>query len=337
VQFKNREGIVDTSNVGVLRVQLLDRRERLQRTIAGSFDTSRLIQLLHEVESALKRIDAGSYGICELCNEPIEQDFLQHDPLVRVCLGHLSDEQRRAMERDLDLANRIQSNLLPSQHMRVNGWEVSYHYEPAGPVSGDYCDIVTPEVNGGDTYFFFGDVSGKGVAASLLMSHLHAIFRSLLAAPLPLKQLIERANRVFSDSTMSTQFATLLCGKLTRHGEMEICNAGHCPPLLVQGGRVARVDSTGLPAGLSYTGEYEVQKFRLSKGDTIFLYTDGLTESRNGSEEQYGPEKLAALLQQHQALPSQALIDACLKDVSTFSKGAPKVDDLTIMAVRRVE
>ena len=328
---------MDTSNVGVLRVQLVDRRERLQRTIAGSHDTARLVHLLQEVESALKRVDAGSYGICELCNEPIEPEYLKHDPLVRVCLGHLSDQQQRAIERDLDLANRIQSNLLPSQNMRVNGWEVSYHYEPAGPVSGDYCDIVTPEVNGGDTYFFFGDVSGKGVAASLLMSHLHAIFRSLLATPLPLKQLIERANRVFSESTMSTQFATLLCGKLTRSGDMEICNAGHCPPFLVRGGRVTCIDSTGLPAGLSYSGEYEVQKFRLSKGDTIFLYTDGLTEARNASEQQYGPEKLSTLLERHQTLSSQALIDACLQDVSTFRNGTPNVDDLTVMMLRRVE
>jgi len=332
-----KEESVDTSSAGILRAQLLDRRDRLQQTIEESHDAARLIQLLQEVESALKRIDAGSYGICELCKEPIGPAYLQLDPLARVCLDHLSDQQQRAIERDLDLAYRIQSNLLPSQHLRINGWEISYHYEPAGPVSGDYCDIVTPEVNGGDTYFFFGDVSGKGVAASLLMSHLHAIFRSLLATQLPLQQLIERANRVFSESTQSTQFATLVCGKLAQNGNLEICNAGHPSPFVIHAGNVTCIESTGLPLGLAYSGEYNIHTARLSKGDTIFLYTDGLTEMRNESEEQYGPERLLDLIKQHQSAPLRTLIEVCLQSVSTFRAGALKVDDLTIMTMRRTE
>ncbi len=332
-----REESVDASSATILRAQLFDRRERLRHTIAQSHDTARLVQLLHEVEAALERIDAGSYGICEVCHDPIEEEHLRIDPLVKLCLSHLSEQQQRAIERDLDLAFRIQSKLLPSTHSRVNGWEISYQYEPAGPVSGDYCDIVTPETNGGDTYLFFGDVSGKGVAASLLMSHLHAIFRSLLAVPIPLKQLIERANRVFSESTMSSQFATLICGRITRSGNLEICNAGHCPPIVAHEGRVSRIESTGLPVGLSYSGEYAIQNLRLSKGDTMFLYTDGLTESRNSAQDEYGQERLLDVIQQHHALTSRALITKCLEEVSAFRAGTPKIDDLTVMALQRVE
>jgi len=174
-----------------LRQRLLNRRQRLQNALGEFKETTQLMRLLKEVDSALERMNGDSYGLCQVCHEAIEEERLIADPLVQNCLGCLTPDQQRALEQDLDLASRIQTQLLPNKNLKLNGWEAYYHYEPAGPVSGDYCDLVTPEAETGDLFFLLGDVSGHGVAASLLMSHLHAAFRSLLAAGLSAGQLVE--------------------------------------------------------------------------------------------------------------------------------------------------
>ncbi len=319
-----------------LREQLLDRRQRLESVIGGSREHAHLMQLLNDVDSALKRMEAGSYGICEYCHEPIERERLAVDPLLRFCLPHLTPDQQRALEEDLDLASHIQRELLPKQNLNHGGWEVYYHYEAAGPVSGDYCDVVTQETDGGGLFFALGDVSGKGIAASMLMAHLRAIFRMLITGGLPVRQQIERANRVFCESTLSTHFATLVCGRARGSGEVEICNAGHCPPLLVRGGEVTGIEATGLPLGMFCNGQYAVSRFQMSKGDTLLFYTDGLSETVSRSDTEYGAARLSRVVADGHALPPQGLVRACVEDLAAFRSGAPKRDDLTVMAIRRV-
>ncbi len=127
------------------------------------------VGLLREVDSALERMAKGSYGLCEECHETIEQDRLLADPLVRYCLDHLTESQRAALQHDLDLASQVQRNLLPQVNLQAGGWDTSYYYAPLGPVSGDYCDLIPSD---GQLFFVLGDVSGKGVAASMLISSL---------------------------------------------------------------------------------------------------------------------------------------------------------------------
>lgn len=213
--------------------------------------------------------------------------------------------------------------------------EFFHHYEPAGPVSGDYCDLIVPPNEPGSVYFLVGDVSGKGVAASILMAHLHAIFRSLVLLNLPVNQLLERANRVFSEGTLSTHYATLVCGKASASGQVEVCNAGHCPPLLLQKGNVRRIGPTGLPVGLFGHTQFDVTRIEVARGDTLFLYTDGLTETRNPSNLEYGEERLIEFVARQRALAPQELVAACLRDSTDFSSSAAKVDDLTMMALQR--
>lgn len=206
-----------------------------------------LTRLLGEVDAALNRMDLGTYGICEVCHDPVEPERLLADPLVRFCLGDLTPRQQRALEEDLELAAQIQNGLLPQPSQRIDGWEVAYHYQPAGAVSGDYCDLIRGQDQ--SLHFVLGDVSGKWVAASMLMAHLHAMFRTLVSVNLPLEQMVERASRVFCESTLPTQYATLVYGRAIPDGEVQICNAGHLPPLLVQQDVVRRIDATGLPIG----------------------------------------------------------------------------------------
>src|SRR3981081_1150434 len=155
----------------LLHDQLEERKRRLQPAIAADPPKAGWAGPLHAVDVDLVRTAKGSYGLCQECPEPVEQDRLLADPLVRYCLDHLTVPERAALQRDLDLASEVQRNLLPQAGLRTSGWETSYHYAPVGPVSGDYCDLIPSD---GQLFFVLGDVSGKGVAASMLMAQLHA-------------------------------------------------------------------------------------------------------------------------------------------------------------------
>jgi len=208
------EGKMATTTGTYLQSQLEDRRKRLETAIASPAANASLAALLGEVDAALERMRDGSFGICEECHEPVEQERLLADPLVRLCLDHLSEPQRRALEQDLELASGVQRALLPPRNFRADGWQIHYCYEPAGMVSGDYCDVIPADGPGEasrDVFLALGDVSGKGVAASLLMTQLHGMFRSLAGSNLSLDQLLGRVNRLFCESTTAGQYATLVC------------------------------------------------------------------------------------------------------------------------------
>jgi sigma-B regulation protein RsbU (phosphoserine phosphatase) len=314
-----------------LRDQLIDRQQRLEAAIVNIGESAQLRNLLHEVDTALERLSNGSYGLCEVCHDPIERDRLISDPLVRFCLDHLTPGEQQALERDLHLAAQIQEKLLPEPDFAVHGWQVALHYEAFGPVSGDYCDLVDGEEN--SLYFMLGDVSGKGVAAAMLMTQLHAMFRTLISLRLSVCQLVERANHLFCESTLPMHYATLVCGKATWSGEVEICNAGHLPILWRRAGDVQSIKATGLPIGVFSNQEFSSTKLPLAPGDSLLLYTDGLSEARNSSGDEYGIERLSDLVSNGQPAGPRALINRCLEDLKRFQARAPKIDDLTMMAI----
>jgi len=322
-----------TLEVSFVQNQLELRRRRLEEAIALAPQNAGLAGLLREVDAALERMAKGTYGLCEECHETVEQGRLLVDPLVRYCLDHLTELQRDALQRDLDLASAVQRNLLPQAGLRAGGWETSYHYAPLGPVSGDYCDLIPSD---GQLFFVVGDVSGKGVAASMLMTQLHALFRSLASTGLPLGQIVARVNRVFCESALAGQYATLVCGQAKPTGEVEIHNAGHWPAIVAGGGGVLRIESTGLPLGMFCEAEFSATRLQLEVGDTLFLYTDGLSEAGNGnSEDEYGVDRVTRLVRQQAARPPAELISACLDDLRAFVANAPRLDDLTLLAIKR--
>ena len=321
-----------TTPVLTFRPQLLERRARLQAA-GDSVPAAYLNDLIAEIDSALRRIDNGSFGLCETCHDPIEADRLECNPLVRFCLDHLSQAERIAHQQDLDLANEIQSRLLPPRDMALDCWDTQYRYQPAGAVGGDYCDVIVP--GGGKPLFFaVGDVAGKGVAASLLMTHMSAIFRSLLSLDLPLGEVVARANRLFCESTAPAHYATLACGRATAEG-VELCNAGHCRPVVLQRGAVERFEPTGLPIGLFAGAEYGVRQIALGAGESLALYSDGITEALDPDGEEYQEDRLIHALRQHFERGADAMADGVLQDVARFRRSHPPVDDITLLIVRR--
>ena len=324
---------MEATALPIFRDQLLDRRHKLLAAAATRGGAEEVTRLLQEVDSALGRLNAGTFGLCATCHEAIEPDRLLADPLTRFCLDHLTPVEQRALQQDLDLAARIQRELLPKPDVPLDGWELAYHYQPAGPVSGDYCDLI--HGNGDQVYFLIGDVAGKGVAAAMLMSHLSAMLRTLISVDLPLSQLMERASRVFCEHTLPMHYATLVCGRASSSGEIEVCNAGHPSPLVIRAGEITRLEATGLPIGMFCSERFSSQTFRLTPGDLLLLCTDGLLEAQNAADEEYGIERLAALAASAPWRP-HAIVDACLRDLTAFRGAAGSHDDLTILAVSRL-
>jgi sigma-B regulation protein RsbU (phosphoserine phosphatase) len=315
--------------------QLEQRREQLLKLDPGQQAASELTRLLGEVDAAIARLRAGSFGLCETCHGGIEADRLLADPLARFCLDHLSQQEQRALERDLELAACIQRGFLPPAELAVGGWQICTHYEPASVVSGDFCDVCRPDPSGDGTYLMFGDVAGKGVAAAMLMSHLHATFRTLVTGAQPVAELVGRANRVFKESTLQPRFATLICARLDDDGSVELCNAGHWPPLILRGGTIERIEPTGLPVGTFLSSSFGSLQLRLDVGDSLVLYTDGLIEARDTTDREYSSERLETLLAGCGRQDAGVVLATVLADLARHLGVAMHTDDLSVVVVHR--
>jgi phosphoserine phosphatase RsbU/P len=230
------------------------------------------------------------------------------------------------------LAATMQSGLLPPRQQRFGEWDIAHHYQPMGPVSGDYCDVIT--CPGGELFLLVGDASGKGVAASLLMTQLHAMFRSLIHCNISLKELMERANRILCEGNSGRSFATLVCARVGTSGLLEVANAGHCTPLIASKFTTKRVESASLPLGMFTEVEYEVESHQMEAGDTLVLYTDGVSETHSGDDD-YGDERMEQMLRRCCDFDARSLVDACITDLAAFRGHARAADDVTFMAVRR--
>lgn len=252
-------------------------------------------------------------------------------------LGCLTREQQDALELDLQLSAQVQRGLLPPRQFERNGWRASYHYEPAGLVSGDYCDII----DAGDAGFFFmlGDVSGKGIAASMLMAHLHATFRGFLSARrgrhTSLGCMLNQVGRIFRESTLPNQYVTLVCVRALPDGKVEISNAGHPPPLIVRDGAAAPHAPAHLPLGIFCQEEFTVSKLELKPGEGLVIYSDGVSEALSPDGGEYGAERLRHVVELHAGLEPHALINACRIDLGSFVAGAEPADDVTLLAISR--
>jgi sigma-B regulation protein RsbU (phosphoserine phosphatase) len=317
-----------------VRDELHERRERLA-SLAVTVRESQLVELLQQVDSALERLDGGTWGRCAACLGSVEQDRLAADPLLTICLECLSPAERKALERDLETAARVQAALLPPRQLAHDGWEVALLWEPLGPVSGDHYDLLAPRREDEPLHLVVGDVAGKGISASLLQSHLHALLRALATPELSLAALLARANRLLCEVTLPASYATLLAARLYTGGRVELASAGHPRPLLADRRGVRPVEGAGLPLGLFCEAEYTTRDLHLDAGDTLLLYTDGWTEAAT-DEGEYGIGRAAAVLRRVKDLPLAELLAACRAGMEEFLHGAPRNDDLTLLALRRV-
>ena len=324
---------MESANLQNTREQLESRRERLEHVLQ-EHPTEQLSQLLTQVDEALERIDHGSYGVCAVCQGSLEADRLMHDPLVTVCLECLSPEQQRALEYDLQLAARIQNGLLPPPDVSIPGWQLAYHYQPAGVIGGDYCDVISD--GRGGAYFLIADVAGKGVAAAMLTANLRAVFRALVPLGMDVEPLMAHANRLFCEGKLPMQYATLVFGYSSPAGNLKLVNAGHLPAFLVRGNAVSLMESGGLPLGLFCDQQFTGESTELLPGDMLVLFTDGVSEAQDARGEEYGVAKLRTLIEEGKFTCPEQVIEACRDCLRDFRSGTPRSDDETLLALQFV-
>lgn len=324
-----------TSQIDDVRERLLDRKNYLMNLAQKFISTAEILRLIEEIEGALERIRNGSYGLCEVCGDPIEKDRLEADPLLRVCLDDYNIEQQRNLENDLTLAVKVQRNLLPTGDLSLAGWDIDYHYEPASIVSGDYCDLILPDEKADHQYIIVGDVTGKGVAASMLMTHLHAMFHTLVPFNLKINDLMERINRVLCESTFSDLFATLVLARAHEDGMVEISNAGHCLPLFISESGPIELGSNGIPLGVLCGANYTSNKIKMHSGDVLILYSDGLTEAMKG-DECFELTKVLNYQQEFRNMSPREIIETIINELNIFLDGNTKGDDLTLMVLKKL-
>jgi sigma-B regulation protein RsbU (phosphoserine phosphatase) len=253
--------------------------------------------------------------------------------------------ERRRLQEELALARRIQVALLPDRLPTLAGWELYGLNDPSRGVSGDYYQVV--ERSGGrECVLLIADVSGKGMAASLLTVSLQALSEGPIEDGLPPDEISTRLSRLLFKRTPPEKYATAFLGVLTpATGVLRYTNAGHNPPLVVRGGRtpseiteiteITELAATGPPLGLLANASYRAGEVTLGPGDLLALYTDGIVEAADPDGEEYGLERLKAVCLRHRSAPCATLADALDRDLLSFVRGTPFPDDRTVVLARR--
>ena len=237
------------------------------------------------------------------------------------------------MAAELELARQVQTSLLPKSSCCLGTWMFAFSYEPAAAVGGDYVDLISLE--SGDFYFALGDVSGKGIAASMLMSHLHATLRALVSAGMRLEEIVRQTSLHFCQSSIPAQFATLVLGRADQAGNVRLVNAGHTPVLLRHGRDVEIVEATSVPLGLFCQTDFKVVELHVQRRGSLLVYSDGITESRDAAGNEYGVDRLIADMQAEDHLFPQAIVEEISSKVAQFTSHSPLADDRSILVLAR--
>jgi serine phosphatase RsbU (regulator of sigma subunit) len=251
---------------------------------------------------------------------------------------HEAALQDQALRRELDVAHEVQRGFLPSAAPRIPEYEFFEFYEPANQLGGDYYDYI--ELPGGRLAVVVADVSGKGVSASLLMAKLSAETRFCLASEPEPAQAMARLNRLFCESAWDDRFVTMALALLDpRRHEVLILNAGHLPPLWRRGpGRVEPVagPESGLPLGVEQAVDYVPHLLRLAPGESLIMYTDGITEAMNQRDDLYGSARLLRM-SAAEADGVARLGRRILDDVRVFVGARPQSDDMCLACFGRAK
>lgn len=258
-------------------------------------------------------------------------------------IGELRDTtaQKASMERDIHIASGIQMGMLPTNFPTYpdrDDVQIYASLVPAKEVGGDLFDFFFRDEK---LYFCIGDVSGKGVPASLYMAVTRSIFRTVSATETMPDRIVSTINKTMAEMNDTNMFVTLFVGVLDlRMGHLYYCNAGHDAPLLIGAGVGFLTCNANIPVGFHPSWQYTLQETQIFTGTTIFLFTDGLTEAMNATKEQFRMESVNDVAvkahAEHQQEPHQ-LIDLMTEAVGQFVGGAEQSDDLTMMAIQYIK
>lgn len=337
--MKNK--FVDEIEIGlqVTRTHLLQWVETTpvekQQTCLGSEDGTCIEEHLHVIDESLEKIKEGTLGICRICHEAVETQLLQMDYTSAVCLGHFSDAELRQLENELELSQIVQRGLLPREVPVIQGMNIAAFSRPAQIVGGDYFDFV--DFKDGTHGFVMADVSGHGVSAGMFMSSLQAAFNTLIPdADSPLS-VLERINRLYIHNINFTTFVTTFLGKYDPQTRiLSYANAGHNSAYLYREttNEELWLRPTGPAIGLMERFSIYKEDVPLKPGDTLLLYTDGITEASNQQGMLWGEDKLADIVRQNADLSAEQLIQRILSALKIHTDGVPLADDVTLVLAK---
>ena len=252
-------------------------------------------------------------------------------------LRTIADEvaQRERLNAEVEIAREVQERLFPQKLPIIAGLDFAGHCRPALGVGGDYYDFLA--LPKGKLGVAIGDVSGKGIAAALMMASLQASLRSeATRSPEDLAAAVGNINRLVYEASSSNRYATFFYGQYDpAQGRFDYVNAGHNPPMLLHtGDGVTRLEPGGTVVGLLENVHYEQGSVLLRPGDVLVAYTDGISEAMNLADEEWGEDRLLDAIRGRRDASAQGLLD-CLFDAATrFAGDAPQHDDMTLVVLR---
>jgi sigma-B regulation protein RsbU (phosphoserine phosphatase) len=256
----------------------------------------------------------------------IENDYLQKQSL-----------EMETVKREMAIAATIQQRILPESLPEIPGYDLAGKNIPTIEVCGDYYDVV--QVDDHKYALIMADVSGKGVPAALLVSSLQASLRVYLENNPDLSELNERLNKLIYQSTTSEKYLTMsICYLDSETGEIESVNAGHNPPLILHKDQsLTKIVTGGIPIGMADLGlAYDKKKYKVEQGESLLMFTDGITEAMDVEEEMYEDENLENFLLMNRTKPANEFIEELIGDVENFVGKAPQSDDITALYLKRL-
>jgi len=256
---------------------------------------------------------------------------------IRIEHARLSEveEIERRMKRELDQAAEIQRSFLPRSAPQVTGADLAGYNAACRTVGGDYFDFFT--YPNGRVAMVLGDVSGKGMPASLMMMGLQARVQVLADEPSDLAAVMNRLNKITCQNCPSNRFITFFfCVLDPVTGDLAYCSAGHNPPVVVRtNGTVEYLDGGGPPLGILSMANYSEYPGKLEPGDLLAIYSDGVTEATNAKDEEFGDERFAETLKANRQKSAADIVAAVNQNLTEFAAGSPQADDITLMVARR--
>jgi serine phosphatase RsbU (regulator of sigma subunit) len=257
---------------------------------------------------------------------------------MRIRNTRLAEEalERERLERDVALAREIQVGLLPEALPEIDGWQLYAHNIPSRGVSGDFYKIE--HIDDGSCSVMVADVSGKGIAASLLTASLEALSAGPIHDGVEPDAIFARVSHLLYERTPPEKYATgFIASFRPENGLFRFCNAGHNPGIVLRtSGEIEWLESNGMPLGILATGSYAAGEITLGAGDTVVLYTDGLTEAESPDGEEYGEERLGELCAKHRTAALDELARIIGDDQDGFVRGVPYADDRTVVIARKL-
>jgi sigma-B regulation protein RsbU (phosphoserine phosphatase) len=241
------------------------------------------------------------------------------------------------LQEEMRLAYEIQVDLLPKSQPVLTGYQVAGKSIPAKDVGGDYFDFIPIRDN--SLAFCLGDISGKGIPAALLMANLQATLRGQTLMGKDCKACVSFANEILYHSTAPNKFATLFYGVIDgSKNELSYCNGGHNNPFFFsRENKLTPLDKGGLIVGIMPSVPYEEETIPFNPGDLLIIFSDGITEAMNNSEEEFSEQRLIDLIIKNRNETPENLIDIIIKSVKDFSGGQSQSDDITLVIIKRNE